>query len=198
LYFSVDEAVPVGDATAAATAAAAAAAGTVTAVAAQTQTQTQLQSVELKENGSAVAVTDVNVREYVSLRCKHSICNSPVTDAVAAFLYGFARVVPLQLLTVFAVKELELLMCGEASVDVSDWKRNTAYAGVFHKHHKVVKWFWKVIEQMSHEQRLKMIQVMHQQQLLLSLCIHCCCCYCTVCDRFCWCSCRRVCSVAGA
>ena len=52
-------------------------------------------------------------------------------------------------------------MCGVPEIDLEDWKRHTEYLGEYSRHgakHKVIKWFWKCIEAMSSEERVRLLQ----------------------------------------
>lgn len=59
------------------------------------------------------------------------------------FFAGFCELIPLQLLRPFDEHELELVIGGISSIDVTDWKTNTRL-----KHctpdTTQVQWFWQV------------------------------------------------------
>lgn len=74
------------------------------------------------------------------------------------FLRGFYDVVPMGLLSVFDVQEMELLSCGIEEIDVEDWKAHTIYQGVLRPHHRVVQWFWECVENFTQEQRSRLLQ----------------------------------------
>lgn len=84
-----------------------------------------------------------------------------VSEQLTAFLVGFYEVIPEALLSVFDFQELELLMCGLPTIDLEDWKSNTIYGGELERkgdQHKVVKWWWEVLEEFSDEQRARLLQ----------------------------------------
>jgi HECT-domain (ubiquitin-transferase) len=93
-------------------------------------------------------------------------------------------VLPSDLLSVFDYQELELLMCGVPELDIEDWKRHTEYQGNAQpassslmnselldptplpgeyarqgSKHKVIKWFWKAVDAMNAEERVRLLQV---------------------------------------
>lgn len=98
-----------------------------------------MQTVDLKENGSEVDVTNENIGEYVELVLKHRLLMR-MRDQLTAFLVGFYDVIPEALLSVFDFQELELLMCGLPQIGLADWQKHTDYTGEFERkgsNHKV-------------------------------------------------------------
>ncbi|CAN0055567.1 unnamed protein product, partial [Sphacelaria rigidula] len=58
-------------------------------------------------------------------------------------------------------KELELLLCGIPEIDVSEWKRHTRYLGDYRRsaeEHRVIKWFWEVLDEFSEEEKARFLQ----------------------------------------
>jgi len=53
------------------------------------------------------------------------------------------------MLSAFDIDELEFFMCGEAHVDLEDWKRNTRYRGKLSENSDIIQWFWKIIEELD-------------------------------------------------
>uniref|UniRef100_A0A0C3TDI4 HECT-type E3 ubiquitin transferase n=1 Tax=Guillardia theta (strain CCMP2712) TaxID=905079 RepID=A0A0C3TDI4_GUITC len=72
---------------------------------------------------------------------------------------GFYSIIPEELLEPFDENELELMLCGTPEVSVEDLKRNTQYPrmtnplGV-----PVIQWFWQCVENMSNEDRARLLQ----------------------------------------
>lgn len=116
---------------------------------------------ELKPDGGDVLVNDQNKEEYLQLRLRHRMLDS-VKPQLEMFLTGFYEVLPPELLCVFDYQELELLMCGIPDLDVADWKKNTEYLGVYNRPgkdlHKVIKWFWEEVAEMTSEERVRLLQ----------------------------------------
>jgi E3 ubiquitin ligase SMURF1/2 len=79
---------------------------------------------ELKPGGKDVVVTETNKREYVRLYVTFRFMQG-IEQQFMSLQKGFAEVVPLQLLRRFDEKELELLICGIAHIDLADWKAHT-------------------------------------------------------------------------
>jgi hypothetical protein len=119
-----------------------------------------IQKYELKPNGSNIMVTDDNKNEFLYLSLKHRMLDS-IKPQLEHFLKGFYEVLPSDLLSVFDYQELELLMCGLPEIDLEDWMRNTEYLGDYKRlgpKHKVIRWFWLAVSQMTHEERVKLLQ----------------------------------------
>ena len=106
------------------------------------------ETVELKPGGKEVNITEDNKKEYVKLR-KRWEARGSVWRQLEALAEGFWEVVPVDWVGYFAPEELELLMCGKPTIDVSDWEQSTEYRGDFHHQHPVVLWFWCVLRSLS-------------------------------------------------
>jgi E3 ubiquitin-protein ligase HECW2 len=42
-------------------------------------------------------------------------------------------------------------MKGTPLISVEDWKLNTEYKGQFNESHKVIKWFWEILNTLTQE-----------------------------------------------
>lgn len=115
---------------------------------------------DLKPDGVNIAVNDANKEEYLQLRLKHRMLDSIKTQ-LQHLLIGLFEVIPPDILSVFDYHELELLMCGVPDINVADWMNHTEYIGEYKKlggRHKVIKWFWKSVESMANEERVRLLQ----------------------------------------
>jgi len=116
--------------------------------------------IELKPGGDDITVTDENKAEYLMLILKHRMLDS-VKRPLEHFLKGLYEVLPSDLLSVFDYQELDLLMCGLPEIDVDDWMKHTEYLGEYKRlgaRHRVVRWFWAAVNNMSNEERVKLLQ----------------------------------------
>lgn len=117
-----------------------------------------MNEVELKRNGSNIAVTASNRIEYIH-RLAHYRMNSQIKQQSEAFLHGFYDVVPSQFIRLFSHEELQLLISGKSGkIDVVDWRRNTRYSGGFNEETPVIRWFWTAISELRAEEQAKMLQ----------------------------------------
>jgi ubiquitin-protein ligase E3 A len=87
----------------------------------------EIRTIDLKENGSAAAVTNENREEYVSLYVDY-ILNNSVMPQFQAFYRGFTKVCGGAALDLFTASELELLICGNPVLDFHALQRGTRFA----------------------------------------------------------------------
>jgi hypothetical protein len=116
--------------------------------------------VELLPGGSQIAVSDENKDQYLLLRFQHKVLTS-VEAQVWHLLQGFYEVIPASLVGVFDHAELNYLLSGIQEVDVNDWRRHTSYHGVYARQgeaHHAIRWFWEIVEEMSSEDRSRLLQ----------------------------------------
>ena len=116
-------------------------------------------TVELMENGADITVDNSNCGTYLEAQLKYRLLNL-VNEQLLQFLRGFYDVVPEPFLSVFQYQELELLLHGLPNIDMDDWIANTEYTGEFNgqPNHRVVKWFWEVVREMSQDKKAKLLQ----------------------------------------
>ncbi|RUP50996.1 LOW QUALITY PROTEIN: hypothetical protein BC936DRAFT_136672 [Jimgerdemannia flammicorona] len=98
-------------------------------------------TVDLKDGGRDIIVTEDNKKEYVDLITEWRISRR-IEEQFKAFKEGFNQLIPQDLVNVFDERELELLIGGIAEIDVDDWKKHTDYRG-YTEQDDVVQWFWK-------------------------------------------------------
>ncbi|KAJ2958849.1 hypothetical protein NQZ79_g5591 [Umbelopsis isabellina] len=113
-------------------------------------------SVDLKEGGSEIPVTEENKKEYVDLVTEWRV-SKRVQEQFKAFMEGFNHLIPQELINVFDERELELLIGGIAEIDVEDWKKHTDYRG-YTEQDDVVQWFWKCVKSWDSEKKSRLLQ----------------------------------------
>ena len=115
---------------------------------------------ELVPGGAEIPVTNDNKFEYLQLRFRHRLLDS-IKPQLENLLIGIFEVVPSDFLSVFDYQEFDLLLCGVPQIDLEDWRRHTEYLGDYNKlgdRHQVIRWFWLVLEEMSQEERSRLLQ----------------------------------------
>jgi hypothetical protein len=85
-------------------------------------------TVDLIPGGSKVRVTDLNKKDFMRKKC-HFIAFKGVKDQLKSIVEGFNKVIPPKWVSVFNVEELEAAMCGNAHIDLDDWKKHTELKG---------------------------------------------------------------------
>ena len=53
---------------------------------------------------------------------------------------------------------MEMILYGVPFIDLADWQHNTTYNQPYSANHKVIKWFWKVMEEFDQE---KLANLLH-------------------------------------
>ncbi|XP_065053642.1 E3 ubiquitin-protein ligase HECW2-like [Rhopilema esculentum] len=118
----------------------------------------QVTERELKPGGKSIPVTDENKKEYVDLMIKWRM-ERGVGEQMKQLVDGFNEVLDLHMISIFDARELELVIAGTADIDVKDWRTNTDYRSGYHDKHPVIQWFWKAVDSVNNEQRLRLLQV---------------------------------------
>lgn len=103
-----------------------------------------------------MAVTDQNKHDYVKLIVENRLTTG-IREQITAFLTGFYDIVPLELVSIFNEKELELLISGVPDIDIDDWKNNAEYRG-YSASSPQVQWFWRAVRSFDQEERAKLLQ----------------------------------------
>lgn len=111
-------------------------------------------------------MTDANKEEYLTLLLKHKMF-AGIGEQLDALLQGLYDVLPRTLLAVFDYQELELLLCGVPSIDVTDWESHTdirytraeqGFNKATNNEQQVVQWFWEAVRAFSQEERARLLQ----------------------------------------
>lgn len=113
-------------------------------------------TVELVPGGSRIRVTDANKLDFIRKKCYY-ISYRAVKDQLTSIVDGFHKVIPTQWVSVFTVEELEAAMCGNAHIDIEDWKRYTELKG-YSKFSMTVSRFWKAMGTYSQVELARILQ----------------------------------------
>lgn len=121
-------------------------------------------TVELKPNGSNIAVTNSTRLEYIHLVSKYRLLIQPRLQ-LGAFLNGLGSIIRPSWLSMFNQSELQTLVGGgDNPIDVADLRKNTVYGGLYVVgndgwEHPVVQNFWKVMEEdLTDDERRKVLK----------------------------------------
>ncbi|TXT05323.1 uncharacterized protein COLE_06643 [Cutaneotrichosporon oleaginosum] len=113
-------------------------------------------TIDLKEGGREIDVTEENKKDYVDLVTEYRISRR-VKEQFEAFMSGFNELIPQELINVFDERELELLIGGMSEIDVDDWQKHTDYRG-YNPSDEVVEWFWKIVRSWPAERKSRLLQ----------------------------------------
>ena len=85
--------------------------------------------------------------------------NRRIIDKLNCFVKGFYSIIPVKWLKLFTEDEIQKLISGtSSSIDVDEWKKYTKYIGGFDSNSKMIKMFWKVVEDMTDKERSLLLQ----------------------------------------
>ena len=115
-----------------------------------------LSTIELKENGSNIIVTDENKEEFVKLMCEYRM-KVQIKQQIDAFLTGFYGLIPKNEIQMFTPNELDLLICGVPEIDFKDLRENCDFQPPYHSKHHVINMFFDVISKWNHEGLAKLL-----------------------------------------
>jgi hypothetical protein len=116
-------------------------------------------TIELKQNGESIPLTNENKEEYIKLVVDHYSYKRAEVQTWA-FIDSFLSVIPNNLLSVFDVEQLEQILFGQKEIDVEDWKNNTFYKGKYLENgeHQALKWFWEILREITNDEKRKFLQ----------------------------------------
>ena len=106
--------------------------------------------MELIAGGEERGVNLGNWRDYLSLLQMCRLNESAVM--LNTFREGLGAVLPIQLLPLFTSSEMEVVICGNSTVNVDLLKRCTEYDGM-DPSSDTVKYFWNIIDEFTNEER---------------------------------------------
>ncbi|KAL3661192.1 hypothetical protein V7S43_013799 [Phytophthora oleae] len=115
----------------------------------------EVETIELKEGGKDIDLTDENKQEYIYLRLRYIMLDS-YAEQLQHLMAGVFEVIPQELILVFDYQELELVLCGVPSIDVDDWKAHTQVSDELPE--DLLTWFWEIVEAFSDEERARLLQ----------------------------------------
>eukprot|EP00029_Vermamoeba_vermiformis_P000446 TRINITY_DN1050_c0_g2_i1.p1 TRINITY_DN1050_c0_g2~~TRINITY_DN1050_c0_g2_i1.p1 ORF type:complete len:725 (-),score=207.85 TRINITY_DN1050_c0_g2_i1:153-2327(-) len=108
-------------------------------------------------NGANIPVTNDNKQQYIDLYVQYLLEES-VKQQFDWFLKGFRHVMQTDLASLFLPEELELLVCGDPSLDFEALEREgTLYDNGFTPEHQTVKDFWEIVHSFTLEQKKRLL-----------------------------------------
>ena len=116
----------------------------------------EIQTVDLIENGRNIEVTESNKFDYVQRLCSSKLYDT-IKLQIDALLKGFYDIIPKNYISIFNYRELELVISGMPTIDITDWKNNTIYEN-YNEESNVIKNFWEIIESFDNDERAEFLQ----------------------------------------
>lgn len=113
---------------------------------------------DLVPHGQNIAVTKENRFKYIYLMMDFKL-NRRILDKLNRFVKGFHSIIPVKWLRLFTEDEIQKLISGTSStIDVEEWKKYTKYIGGIKESSKMVRMFWKVVEEMTDKEKSLLLQ----------------------------------------
>lgn len=118
----------------------------------------EVKNYDLVPHGGNISVTKENRFKYIYLMMDFKL-NRRIIDKLNHFVRGFHSIIPIKLLRLFTEDEIQKLISGTSStIDVEEWKKHTKYIGGFSSNSKMIRMFWKVVEQMTEKEKSLLLQ----------------------------------------
>ena len=118
----------------------------------------EIKVYDLIPHGQNISVTKENRFKYIYLMMDFKL-NRRIIDKLNNFVRGFHSIIPVKWLRLFTEDEIQKLISGTSStIDVNEWKKYTKYIGGFDGNSKMIRMFWKVVEQMTEKEKSLLLQ----------------------------------------
>ncbi|KAL2098051.1 hypothetical protein ACEWY4_007258 [Coilia grayii] len=108
--------------------------------------------VELDPKEMGKLVTSKNKKEFVQAYVDYAL-NKSVEKVFEEFRRGFFKVCARDTVEMFHPEELRGMLVGREDYDWDILRQNTVYEGGYHGNHPVIKMFWEVFDELSHDQK---------------------------------------------
>ncbi|EFA76374.1 ubiquitin-protein ligase domain-containing protein [Heterostelium album PN500] len=121
----------------------------------QHQQQQQERVINLKPFGNLIRVTDENKDEYLDLLVNNMLYGSVKTQ-IDEFREGFFQLIPLNLISIFNWKELDVLVCGKTQVNIDDLKIHSNVTGFVSQ--DIIDNFWNILSDFNERDKKQLLK----------------------------------------
>ena len=105
-------------------------------------------SLDLVEGGIDKPVSNIN--DYINKRI--SLMKGMYEPFIKKIRESLFKLIPKDVIQKFSSDELELLINGRPFIDLEDWKMFTEYKEPYNSNHKIVIWFWEILNELSQKE----------------------------------------------
>eukprot|EP00698_Gefionella_okellyi_P020502 TRINITY_DN6441_c0_g2_i1.p1 TRINITY_DN6441_c0_g2~~TRINITY_DN6441_c0_g2_i1.p1 ORF type:complete len:795 (-),score=168.03 TRINITY_DN6441_c0_g2_i1:796-2895(-) len=116
----------------------------------------EVRTFDLIPNGGDVLVTNANRQQYVDLYVKYMLVDC-VAPQFNAFAQGFHDVCGGLAIKLFRPEELELLICGNPTLDFAALELGTEYDNGYDAQHQLIRWFWKIVHDLDEAKKKRLL-----------------------------------------
>ncbi|CAK8671852.1 unnamed protein product [Clavelina lepadiformis] len=113
-------------------------------------------TIDLVPNGSSMAVTGLNRKDYVDAYLDY-LFNTSVKDQYKAFSGGFLKVCGGKILKLFRPVELMEMVVGNQNYNWENFEKQATYKGEYYRNHPVIDRFWKVFHTFTLDEKKQFI-----------------------------------------
>jgi hypothetical protein len=114
-------------------------------------------TIDLKEDGANIAVTNDNRVEYVDLYVNY-VMEKSVEVQFGSFERGFRKVCGGPSIDLFEAKELELLVCGSNTLNFEELRMGTKYDDGYDENSIAIHNLWKILLEFDEEEKRQFLK----------------------------------------
>ncbi|KAL7036552.1 hypothetical protein ACKWTF_008846 [Chironomus riparius] len=116
----------------------------------------ETKTIELKENGSNIPVTQANKKEYIDLYVDY-IFNKSVEKQFRGFYDGFMKVCGGRVMKLFKPHELMAAIVGNEDYNWEEFEQYAEYKNGYTANDPTIRYFWEVFHELSPEDKKKFL-----------------------------------------
>ena len=105
-------------------------------------------TLDLEEGGIDKVVSNIN--DYITKRI--ALMKGIYEPFIKKIRESLFQLIPKNIIQQFSSDELELLINGRPFIDLEDWKMYTEYREPYNINHKIVIWFWEILNELSQKE----------------------------------------------
>ena len=117
-------------------------------------------SVDLKDTNNKMHYLDLvekkkkkqvkNINDYINKRI--NLMKGLYEPFIRKIRESLFQLIPKDVIQKFNSDELELLINGRPFIDLEDWRMNTLYKSPYTNDHKLIVWFWEILNDLSQKE----------------------------------------------
>ena len=112
--------------------------------------------IELIPNGKEIIVDFDKTKQYIKLVKLYKI--NEFKSQIEYIKKGFYSVIPKDIAKILNYNELEEMICGKNELDIKELKNHTQYKPDSYQNSEIIKWFWKWLEEIREEDKVKYLK----------------------------------------
>ena len=106
-----------------------------------------IKEIELIPGGSNISLSNENKNLFIE-KIIYVETLMRYEEQIKRLRKGFLSLLG-QEINIFKPEEFEFLICGQRTIDLEDWKKNTIYKGHYNENNQTIKFFWQVLSELN-------------------------------------------------